>query len=99
MDFVTKKLVTIVAESALEKRLVSSLHDAGIKGYTVSTVHGAGTRGQRVGDLQGGNVKIECVVGENHLDAIFTMLSTHFFPHYARVAWVSEVGVFRDERF
>lgn len=66
---------------------------------TVSTVHGAGTRGQRVGDLQGGNVKIECVVGENHLDAIFTMLSTHFFPHYARVAWVSEVGVFRDERF
>jgi nitrogen regulatory protein P-II 2 len=99
MDFVNKKLVTIVAESALEKRLVTSLHDSGIKGYTVSTVHGAGTRNQRVGDLQGGNVKIECVVGENHVDGIFTMLSTLFFPHYACVAWVSEVGVFRDERF
>ena len=60
MDFVNKKLVTIVAESALEKRLLTSLHDAGIKGYTVSSVHGAGTRNQRVGDLQGGNVKIEC---------------------------------------
>lgn len=99
MDFVNKKLVTIVAESALEKRLVTSLHDSGIKGYTVSTVHGAGTRNQRVGDLQGGNVKIECVVGEDHVVAIFTMLSTHFFPHYACVAWVSEAGVFRDERF
>lgn len=99
MDFVAKKLVTIVAESALEKRLISSLHDAGIRGYTVSTVHGVGTRDQRVGDLQGGNVKIECVVAETHLDSIFDMLSTHFFPHYACVAWVSEVGVFRDERF
>jgi len=99
MDFVNKKLVTIVAESALEKRLLTSLHDAGIKGYTVSSVHGAGTRNQRVGDLQGGNVKIECVVGSDYVDAIFGTLSTHFFPHYACVAWVSEVGVFRDERF
>ncbi|HEV8013669.1 MAG TPA: transcriptional regulator [Pontimonas sp.] len=99
MDFVNKKLVTIVAESALEKRLLTSLHDAGIKGYTVSSVHGVGTRNQRVGDLQGGNVKIECVVGPDHVDAIFSTLSTHFFPHYACVAWVSEVGVFRDERF
>lgn len=99
MDFVSKKLVTIVAESALEQRLVTSLHDAGIRGYTVSTVHGAGTRGQRVGDLQGGNIKVECVVGEGRVEDIFTMLSTHYFPHYACVAWVSDVGVFRDERF
>ena len=44
-------------------------------------------------------MKVECVVGSDHVDAIFSTLSTHFFPHYACVAWVSEVGVFRDERF
>lgn len=99
MDFVAKKLVTIVAESALEKRLIDGLNNAGIKGYTVSTVHGAGPRGQREGDLQGGNIKIECVVSEGYVDTVFAMLSQDFFPHFACVAWVSDVGVFRDERF
>lgn len=99
MDFTTKKLVTIVAESALEKRLVHELHNAGIKGYTVSTVHGAGVRGQRVGDLQGGNVKIECVVGDDRVDDIFDVLKAEYFPHYACVAWVNEVGVIRGENF
>ena len=99
MDFTTKKLVTIVAESALEKRLVQELNSAGIKGYTVSTVHGAGVRGQRVGDLQGGNVKIECVVGEDRVDAIFGFLKADFFPHYACVACVNDVGVIRGENF
>ena len=99
MDFVAKKLITIVAESALEKRLLDGLHETGIKGYTVSTVHGAGPRGQRVGDLQGGNIKIECVVSEGYVDSVFAMLSKDFFPHYACVAWVSDVGVFRDEHF
>ncbi len=99
MDFVNKKLVTIVAESALEKRLIGELHDAGIRGYTVSTVHGAGIRGQRVGDLQGGNVKIECVVPSDRVEAIVTTLTTDYFPHYACVAWISDVGVVRGEHF
>ena len=99
MDFVAKKLITIVAESALEKRLLDGLHETGLKGYTVSTVHGAGPRGQRVGDLQGGNIKIECVVSGGYVDTVFAMLSKDFFPHYACVAWVSDVGVFRDEHF
>ena len=29
----------------------------------------------------------------------FAMLSQVFFTHFACVAWVSDVGVFRDERF
>jgi nitrogen regulatory protein P-II 2 len=99
MDFVSKKLLTIVAESALEKRLIGELHDVGIKGYTVTTVHGAGIRGQRVGDLQGGNVKIECVVPDNHVEAIISVLTAEYFPHYACVAWVSDVGVVRGEHF
>jgi nitrogen regulatory protein P-II 2 len=99
MELVTRTLVTIVAESALEKRLVDDLSGLGIKGYTVSGAHGAGVRGQRVGDLQGGNIRVECVVSESLVDAIFALLTEHYFPHYACVAWTSAVQVAREEHF
>ena len=99
MELVTRTLVTIVAESALEKRLVDDLNGLGIKGYTVSGAHGAGVRGQRLGDLQGGNIRVECVARESLVDAIFALLAEHYFPHYACVAWTSAVQVAREEHF
>lgn len=99
MDLVDRKLVTIVAESALEKRLVDDLSAQGITGYTVSGAHGAGLRGLRAGDLQGGNVRIECVVGQPIVETIFALLNEHYFPHYACVAWVQGVQVAREEHF
>jgi acetylglutamate kinase len=99
MELIARKLVTIVAESALEKRLVEDLNSQGIKGYTVSGAHGAGVRGQREGDLQGGNIRVECVVSEALVDSIFALLETNYFPHYACVAWVSVVQVARGENF
>ncbi|MBT4908990.1 MAG: transcriptional regulator [Microbacteriaceae bacterium] len=99
MELVQRKLVTIVAESALEKRLVHDVHEAGIKGYTVSLVHGAGVRGQREGDLQGGNIKIECVVAKELVETIFALLEINYFPHYACVAWASDVDVARGENY
>jgi nitrogen regulatory protein P-II 2 len=99
MELVKRKLVTIVAESALEKRLVEDLSSHGIKGYTVSGAHGAGVRGQRAGDLQGGNIRIECVVNEALVDTIFVLLTEHYFPHYACVAWTQDVQVAREEHF
>jgi len=99
MELVNRKLVTIVAESALEKRLVEDLSTQGIKGYTVSGAHGAGVRGQRAGDLQGGNIRVECVVSESLVDTIFALLTDHYFPHYACVAWTNAVQVAREEHF
>jgi nitrogen regulatory protein P-II 2 len=99
MELIARKLVTIVAESALEKRLVEGLNSSGIKGYTVSGAHGAGVRGQREGDLQGGNIRVECVVSEELVESIFALLHTDYFPHYACVAWVSDVQVARGENF
>lgn len=99
MDLIDRKLVTIVAESALEKRLVEDLSAQGIKGYTVSGAHGAGMRGQRAGDLQGGNIRVECVVSEPLVDTIFALLTEHYFPHYACVAWAQDVQVAREEHF
>jgi nitrogen regulatory protein PII len=94
-----RKLLTIVAESGLEKRLVAVLHDAGARGYTVSTAHGEGHRNQRAGDISGGNVRIESVISDQVLDEVLEKLTADYFPHYAVSAWVSDVDVLREERY
>jgi nitrogen regulatory protein PII len=99
MELVERKLLTIVVESALESRLITDLGEAGIRGYTVTTARGAGVRGQREGDLQGGNVKVECVLGEDVAHTIFDLLHRQYFPHYACVAWLSPAMVARGENY
>jgi nitrogen regulatory protein PII len=94
-----RKLVTIVAEAALEPRLIKDLTNLGAKGYTITPAHGAGPRNQRNGDLEGGNVKIEIVVNNEVMSAVLGLLETNYFPHYACSCWVSSVEVLRDERY
>jgi nitrogen regulatory protein P-II 2 len=94
-----RKLLTIVAESGLEKRLVSVLHNAGARGYTVSAAHGEGPRNQRAGDISGGNIRIESVLSDQVLDEVLEKVAADYFPHYAVSAWVADVEVLRDERY
>ena len=94
-----RKLLTIVAESGLEKRLVSVLHNAGARGYTVSAAHGEGPRNQRAGDISGGNIRIESVLSNQVLDEVLEKVAADYFPHYAVSAWVADVEVLRDERY
>ena len=99
MELVGRKLLTIVVESALESRLIADLSNSGITGYTVTMAHGAGVRAQREGDLQGGNVKVECVLKPDVAETIFGLLHRDYFPHYACVAWLSDVSVARGENY
>jgi len=57
-----RKLLTIVAEAAIEHRLIKDIERLGAKGFTVSAAHGKGPRNQRTGDLEGGNIRIETVI-------------------------------------
>ncbi len=99
MNLKQRKLVTIVAEAALEPRLIRDLTNLGAKGYTITPAHGAGPRNQRNGDLEGGNVKIEIVVNNEVMSAVLGLLEANYFPHYACSCWVSSVEVLRDERY
>jgi len=99
MTLSPRKVVTVVAEAALESRLVSDLQKLGVPGYTVSPAHGAGVRGQREGDIEGGNIRVETVVKDDLADAVLQHLQIHYFPHYACVAWVSDAAIVRGERF
>jgi nitrogen regulatory protein P-II 2 len=92
-------LLTIVGEAVLEDRLVRDLHRAGATGHTVTTSHGSGSRGVRAGLGGEGNVRVEVVVRPEVAAAILDVLAERYFPHYAVIAWQTEVEVLRGDKF
>jgi len=99
MQTVSLKLVTIVAEPVLEERLIEALHQLGARGHTVAEVRGAGSRGMRASDPPGQGVRIEVVVSEAVADRILDHVAQEYFPHYAVIAFVTDVAVVRGEKY
>ncbi|TBH21407.1 P-II family nitrogen regulator [Thermus thermamylovorans] len=99
MDLVPLKLVTIVAESVLEKKLVEEVKRLGAKGYTVVPARGEGSRGMRSIDWEGQNIRLETIVPEEVALRILARLQEAYFPHYAVIAYVENVWVVRGEKY
>jgi len=91
MDLVPLKLVTIVAESILER--------LGAKGYTTVPARGEGSRGMRSLDWEGQNIRLETIVPEEVALRILARLQEAYFPHYAVIAYVENVWVVRGEKY
>lgn len=92
-------LLTIVAEAILEQRIVRDLRAIGVSGFTVSPAHGEGSRGSRAGDVEGGNVRIESIMSPDRAADALRRVESHYFQHYAVIAWVTEVGVLRGDKY
>ena len=99
MELVPLKLVTIVAESLLEKRLVEEVKRLGAKGYTITPARGEGSRGIRSVDWEGQNIRLETIVSEEVALRIVQRLREEYFPHYAVIAYVENVWVVRGEKY
>ena len=99
MELVPLKLVTIVAESLLEKRLVGEFKRLGAKGYTITPARGEGSRGIRSVDWEGQNIRLETIVSEEVALRILQRLQEEYFPHYAVIAYVENVWVVRGEKY
>ena len=99
MELVPLKLVTIVAESLLEKRLVEEVKRLGAKGYTITPARGEGYRGIRSVDWEGQNIRLETIVSEEVALRILQRLQEEYFPHYAVIAYVENVWVVRGEKY
>ena len=99
MELVPLKLVTIVAESLLEKRLVEEVKRLGAKGYTITPARGGGSRGIRSVDWEGQNIRLETIVSEEVALRILQRLQEEYFPHYAVIAYVENVWVVRGEKY
>lgn len=100
MKLTDRKLLTVVAEEALERRVVEDLREAGVGGYTIVPARGAGARGERPADWeQSRSIKVEVVCDEATAIALAQQLHDRYFADYAIVVWLEDVQVLRPDKF
>lgn len=93
------KLLTIVAEPVLEERLTLAVRTSGASGFTVVSGHGEGSRGMRASEVPGECIRIETVVSAAVADRILELVAAQYFPHYAVIAYVTDVMVVRGDKY
>lgn len=99
MRTVPMRLVTIVAEPVLEPQLTQALRALGATGFTATDSRGEGSRGMRASDIPGAGVRIEVVADPPLADRIVEHVATTYFERYAVIAWMTDVGVVRGEKY
>jgi len=94
------KLVTIVCEALARERLTRLLTEEGAHGYTLFAVEGTGARGSRVADIEEfANIQVEVIVTAAVAEGLLARLQRDFFPHFAMIAYETDVRVLRQEKF
>jgi len=100
MNGLTRKLLTIVTESALERVLPEDLERLGARGFTITEARGKGSRGMRGGTWdENSNIRIEILCDTATAEALTAHLQKHYYDDYAMVMFVSDVTVLRSEKF
>ncbi len=86
------KLLTIVAESALERRLIADLDRLGVSGYTSADVRGRGSRGRRSSGWEHtGNIRVEILCDSDMAGRIMELLSEQYARDFAMTTWLQDV--------
>ena len=100
MDTHPRKMLVVIAESALEKQLVRDARRFGAHGYTIADVRGGGERGDREARWEADRsieMKVICDA------AVAAKLAQHvlsaYASNYAVTLFTADVGVFRPQKF
>jgi len=100
VEFAKKKMVTIIAESALEAMIIKNIKRFGVSGYTLMYAMGNGERGVRKGDWdQNKNIFLQTVCTDEVAHAIMDYLYDHYYEDYAIIAYATEVDIHRSSKF
>ena len=100
MTTYSMKLVTVITEALTKVPLCRLLSEVGAHGYTVIPVEGMGSKGIREGDLpEYANIQVEVILQPAAAEVLLGRLEKDFFSCYAMVAYVTDVGVLRLEKF
>lgn len=100
MSTVSRKLLTIVVEAAVERQILDELKKAGVGGFTMVEARGYGDRGQRDGDWeQSRSVRIESICEEGTAMELASRLLERWGKHYALILWLQDVDVLRARKF
>lgn len=96
----TRKLLTVITETALESELCEELIQLGASGYTVTDARGRGSRGVRdAGWSSSGNIRIEVVCETGIAEKIAARLRDKYYSDYAMILFLSDVNVLRPKKF
>lgn len=100
MEWHGRKLLTVIAEAALERKLVDEARRLGIGGYTITEVRGGGTHGVRAGEWEGErSIEFKVLCEEVIAQRLAASIMETYSQHYALVLYTSDVGVLRGEKF
>lgn len=95
-----KKLLVIIAESALEKLLIKDSRRLGAHGYTVAEVHGGGAHGERDADWEGNrSIRMEVICDESVAQNIAEHVLNTYCAHYSVSLFLCDVEVLRPAKF
>ncbi len=85
-------LVTVVAESTLERSLIGDLERLGIGGYTISDARGRGRHGLRgSGWEHASNIRLEVLCDAGHARQLIEHLRGRYEKDFAMTIWSQPV--------
>ncbi len=100
MQVHAKQLLVIVTEAALEKLLVKDARSLGAQGWTIVDARGGGGGGEREAIWEADrSIEMKVICDSTVAKRLAEHVLATYAPHYAVTLWVSEVGVFRPEKF
>ena len=95
-----RKLLVIIAEAALEKDLVRDARAFGAHGYTLSDVRGGGARGEREAAWEADrSIEMKVICNESVAERLAQHVLATYAPNFALTVFVTDVGVFRPQKF
>lgn len=95
-----RRLLTIITEAAIERPLVADCRRMGALGYTVLDVRGGGMHGEREGAWEADrSIELQVVCATDVAERIAAHVLAQYAPNYAVALYLSDVQVFRAQKF
>ena len=95
-----RKLLTIIGEAAIERSLVSEARRLGALGYTVLDVRGGGVHGDHGGEWDADrSIEVQLICTAEIAERIAEHVLSQYARHYRVAVWLSDVQVFRADKF
>jgi nitrogen regulatory protein P-II 2 len=100
MESIKRKLVTIISESSIERRVLDDIRRLKIKGYTIVEARGSGAHGARSDESEHDrNIRIEAICDETVARQLIEHLMKTYYKNYAMITYMTDVEVFRSDKF
>jgi nitrogen regulatory protein PII len=97
---VPEKLLTIIADGALEAKLTALARKSGVSGYTVMEARGAGSSGEQSGNMDiDTNIMFKIILPESRVPALLDAIEKLLKKSYKLKVFVSDVAVLMPQAY